>query len=286
MLYTGDIKLLQVNAGYVIIDDNHITLEISDRLSIIPGSTLLEVQEKLNLIIDRVYIHKNVEFIEKYAFHTLRLYNKSSFYDGDSIKSSSITEIEFAKNSNLYQIDGMAFANSSKLKNFTLPDSVEYIGQSAFADCTNLENFNITKNSKLNFIGKHCFNTCNKLKSFYIPDTVSKLEETVFTNCINLYDIHIENKKLYFINTCDWKEPFNMYNIPFGDTPLRYLLTTLFDNNKDLFLNYLKSNINEKFEILTNKIKENPDLRLEDYIKFLTIFKEFEGLKAGINFGI
>ena len=60
----------------------------------------------------------------------------------------------------------------------TLPESLETVGESAFADCTDLQEIIIS--DCLQEFGKNSFINCNNLKSVYIPGSETKMGEKCF----------------------------------------------------------------------------------------------------------
>ena len=70
------------------------------------------------------------------------------------------------------EIGTKAFYGHKNLKTIILPNSVQKIGNAAFAECESLEKVKITKNSKLNEIGKHAFMNCPNLNIWFVPDGV------------------------------------------------------------------------------------------------------------------
>lgn len=80
-------------------------------------------------------------------------------------------------------IDTEAFADCTKLKSITIPNTIASIRDGAFKGCTNLENISIS--SSVLEIGNECFKGSG-LKSIIIPNTVVKLGSQVFENCASL----------------------------------------------------------------------------------------------------
>lgn len=108
-----------------------------------------------------------------------------------------------------------AFEGSSELTSLTVPASVEEIGESAFANCENLETvnlcgtnvaeeigveamafaFNVEEESGeiapgLKRINGKAFYNCQKLKAVIIPDTVTFVGDEAFGGCVSLTDIY------------------------------------------------------------------------------------------------
>ncbi|MCR5350777.1 MAG: leucine-rich repeat protein [Acholeplasmatales bacterium] len=120
--------------------------------------------------------------------------------------TGNLTEItlpEYYKGYKLTKIDDNAFSSSS-LKNITLPDTVEEIGQRAFSTSVSLESFTmpenltkignsafedcksltkVTSNINLEYIGEKAFYGCSKVENFYIPYKTTFIGNGAFYNC-------------------------------------------------------------------------------------------------------
>ena len=90
------------------------------------------------------------------------------------------------------RIDDCAFAYCSDLTSITIPDTVTYIGQSAFNSCKNLAG-SIVIPSGVTSIKYHTFYYCSNLTSVIIPNTVTNIDEGAFFNCSKLTSIAIPN---------------------------------------------------------------------------------------------
>lgn len=86
-------------------------------------------------------------------------------------------------------ISDIAFANCSNLTNISIPNSVTSIGSSAFDGCTSLKS--ITLPSSLRNISEFLFYDCSQLTTIHIPDSVSSIQSYAFGNCTSLETIHI-----------------------------------------------------------------------------------------------
>ena len=73
------------------------------------------------------------------------------------------------------------------MRSVSIPDSVEYIGNSAFFDCENLESVTVPESVKC--IGSQVFAGCINLKTAHIPDSVSERGVYVFADCTSLDSI-------------------------------------------------------------------------------------------------
>ena len=86
-------------------------------------------------------------------------------------------------------ISDSAFAYCSKLTNISIPNSVTAIGSFAFEGCTKLES--ITLPSSLLTISEFLFYDCSQLTTIHIPDSVSSIRQYAFYNCGKLETIRI-----------------------------------------------------------------------------------------------
>lgn len=86
-------------------------------------------------------------------------------------------------------ISDSAFAYCSNLTNISIPNSVTSIGFSAFGGCTKLES--ITLPSSLRSISEALFSGCSQLTTIQIPDSVLSIQDYAFGNCTRLETIRI-----------------------------------------------------------------------------------------------
>ena len=107
----------------------------------------------------------------------------------------SLTEFtgKFAEdNGRILVVDGtlVAFAPAG-ITEYSIPDGVTTIGDSAFRDCVNLTSVTIS-DSVVN-IGPIAFGYCDNLTSVTIPDSVTTIGNYAFTYCDNLTSVTIGN---------------------------------------------------------------------------------------------
>lgn len=84
--------------------------------------------------------------------------------------------------------DAMFFG--TPIKEVVLPQSIKTIGQSAFADCANLES--IVLNEGLITIDTYAFGGTSKLKEIVIPKTVVNMKDHAFYSCETLETVKFE----------------------------------------------------------------------------------------------
>jgi uncharacterized repeat protein (TIGR02543 family) len=119
---------------------------------------------------------------------SLREIGASAFYSCWGLKS-----ISFTAGSSLQSIGNSAFASCSELTEAILANSsIISIGNSAFALCVKLGN--ITLPSTLTTIGNLAFDRCGKLASIVLPASLESMGSSVFKDCKILFGISIPNK--------------------------------------------------------------------------------------------
>ena len=82
------------------------------------------------------------------------------------------------------------YPNGNTRKQYTIPDSVTEIGESAFEGCTSLASVIIP--DSVTKIGYSAFRDCTSLKSVTTVDGISTIEESSLKNRINARDVDIE----------------------------------------------------------------------------------------------
>ena len=82
-----------------------------------------------------------------------------------------------------------AFSYCRGLTSLTIPDSVTIIGESAFSYCRGLTSLTIP--DSVTIIGERAFSDCRGLTSLTIPDSVTIIGERAFSNCRGLTSIKI-----------------------------------------------------------------------------------------------
>lgn len=88
--------------------------------------------------------------------------------------------------------------DKTSLEYVSLPNSVEYIGYSAFSGCTNLETVIMSNNVKV--ISGGAFEQCKKLKSIDLPNTCESIGSSAFEGCSSLTEITLpENPECVMI---------------------------------------------------------------------------------------
>ena len=89
-------------------------------------------------------------------------------------------------------IDDLAFS-SSGITCITIHANVEYIGNQAFYECTELVDVKFEENGKLTNIGRYAFSACYSLKSIVLPNTVLQIGYGAFGSCMELEEVVLPN---------------------------------------------------------------------------------------------
>ena len=114
---------------------------------------------------------KDFEFSDK---------NKHYYYCGNDthvVVPDSIKIIDFT------------FCKCEKIKNVTIHNGIESIGELAFTYCKSLENIIIPDSVKS--IGYRAFDGCSSLESIIIPDSVKSIDRFAFLGCTSLESVKI-----------------------------------------------------------------------------------------------
>lgn len=89
-------------------------------------------------------------------------------------------------------IGASAFENCSSLIDISIAESVNSIGSKAFAGCTSLKS--ITIPSKIKKVLSSTFEDCVLLENVDLPSGLKSIEDYAFRNCKSLKEINIPNK--------------------------------------------------------------------------------------------
>ncbi len=92
-------------------------------------------------------------------------------------------------------IGNYAFYNCSALTNITIPDSLTSIGNYAFHNCSALTIINIP--DSVTYIGSFAFKNCTSLTSVNIGNSVELIPESAFSGCRNLKTVCIPKSVKY-----------------------------------------------------------------------------------------
>ena len=157
------------------------------------------------------------------------LYNESkAFIYEDHVlfnKNKTILIAYIAKGTNytipnsVTTIGDTAFWDCDSLTSINIPNSVTTIGKGAFSGCDSLTSINIP--NSVTTIGDYAFDDCGSLTSINIPNSVTTIGEGAFLRCNSLTNINIPNS-VTTIGKCAFYDckSLTSINIPNGVTTI------------------------------------------------------------------
>ena len=191
----GEVQIIETGAFYDTEQVRSITLPNSIRLirqySFIECNGLNEITLPENL----VQIENNA-FLDCLNLEKLTILSKNVELEDNAIDAPNIIEatipvnaigkidLPIVKKVNLidgYSIPDNAFENCFNLKEITLPDTINQIGEYAFSNCPQLEKIEIPSN--VTSIRNYAFANCNSLTEITLPKNINNLGNHVFDNC-------------------------------------------------------------------------------------------------------
>lgn len=111
-------------------------------------------------------------------------------------------------------IEDSAFANCTGLTSITIPDNVTEIGGNAFYGCSGLES--VTIPNSVTEMGIGAFARCSELISVTISEGVTEIGRSAFAGCTNLKSIKIPDS-VSIIGGNAFAQCFNLKNIKFSE---------------------------------------------------------------------
>lgn len=112
-----------------------------------------------------------------------------------------------------------AFQNNTSVKKVTLPKTLLGIKESAFEDCTKLEEVIGLENTQITEIKTDVFNGCSSLKKITLPKTLTTISVRAFKGCTSLTDVkELQNTSVKNIYNEAFLECKELYYIEFPST--------------------------------------------------------------------
>ena len=92
----------------------------------------------------------------------------------------------------LDRIENEGFAYDTNLQDIEFPQSLMYIDDYAFYNCSSLKHVNISQCNSFATIGNYAFAECASLVSANLPSTLNWIHTRAFSNCRKLNEINVE----------------------------------------------------------------------------------------------
>lgn len=134
----------------------------------------------LNSSLKTITLGKNIKSIGERAF----------------AKCRELEIVDFSKATSLKEIRREAFTGCRSLKEIVLPESLEYLGIAAFAQCENLKNVVIQGNS-LRKLKDGTFEQCSRLEQIILPESIRKIYKSCFDSCLHLQHIDLPSRLIF-----------------------------------------------------------------------------------------
>ncbi len=151
-----------------------------------------------------IIVPDSVERIGYNAFYGTEWFNDKPYYEPvyigkvlyfynfpwRPVEDYDITD-ELVITEGIVSISSAAFSGHCTFKNIVLPDSLEHIGDQAFAQCYYLEKITVNQNSSLKHIEDAAFFECNNLTAPNFPKSLERIGINAFLFCEKLENISI-----------------------------------------------------------------------------------------------
>lgn len=142
-----------------------------------------------------ITVPEGIEYIGNAVFTDSGFYNDAANWDNGFLYLDNylvaVNNTEIPYECKLYSktklIAEKIFYNIDSITKITMPDTVEYINDSAFYDCNNLQAIHLSDNLKN--IGEYAFYGCSALSDINIPENVTLISEKTFSNCSSLESV-------------------------------------------------------------------------------------------------
>ena len=83
---------------------------------------------------------------------------------------------------NLTRTSGNNYVWPNTVQHVTIGPKVTTLGEYAFSDCSNIEDFDFSQATDITTIPERCFNNCDGLREFTIPANITTIEASAFWN--------------------------------------------------------------------------------------------------------
>ncbi len=152
--------------------------------------------------LETILVPDSIEVMKPNAFYRTKWYSEQSDgivyigkiaydYKGTLPEGSSVS----VKDGTLLIADQLFYDYDTEIVSISIPDSVKFIGASAFENCASLAS--VTFGNSVEVIGSYAFEDCTSLTSVTLPDSVERLSENAFADCNSLAEIKFGNGLKY-----------------------------------------------------------------------------------------
>ena len=149
---------------------------------------------------------------------------------------------------NIKKISNGAFQNNENITEISLPKYLDYIGQSAFYNCSSLKVIEFQNTSTLKELKEQTFRNCtslqllrtyfnnnNNIKTDYLPTSIEKLENYCFYNCPLLFKLFIHSNINFIGYSALQTEPDSIAGImPTFEDPNNWYISETEDGERTL----------------------------------------------------
>ena len=165
-----------------------------DYITINPGSDAEESTHNFIIRLDLTNWDWNTKTGATFTVTVAAATNKFYFYPTTGmitgyVGTDTVVVIPSKINGITVETIGHTAFRYSSVTSVTIPDSVTFISDSAFAYCFNLTNISIP--NSVTSIGFSAFGGCTKLESITLPSSLRSISEALFSGCSQLTTIHI-----------------------------------------------------------------------------------------------
>lgn len=198
---TGGFKFVKDNSwtdfwgfGAVSSGELHDAVYKGDLIKIDPGSDAEESTHNFIIRLDLTNWDWNTKTGATFTVTVAAATNKFYFYPTTGMitgynGTDTVVVIPSKINGITVETIGHTAFRYSSVTSVTIPDSVTFISDSAFAYCSNLTNISIP--NSVTSIGFSAFGGCTKLESITLPSSLRSISEALFSGCSQLTTIHI-----------------------------------------------------------------------------------------------
>lgn len=207
-------------------------------------------------------------------------------FDAKGLKSAVISE-------GIVEIGVGAFGWNRELKEISIPQTVEIIGNLAFESCDSLKELVISQNLKV--LGEQAFGNCGSLKEVVIPGNITIINLATFSGCDSLKKVEIlegvQEIGVCAFSFCDSLEeiiiPASVQTIHdktfFMDSNLKRIE---YGGTEEVWKSFEVEDIPENCEIIFNNkndVKQNTEIKQPENTDKTENTESAKGLKFELN---